>query len=858
MPVSYLAQSPLNRFRPPWYARPRFYIPIGICVVLFIVGVIFAFAVANDLDTQAGTYDLNRLEDMESASVIVDRNDKIFGQIYVENRETIPYEQLPRDLVNAVVAVEDNKFYQHGGYDLSGIVRASLKNLIAGHVRQGASTITQQLARNSFSLKARTFRRKLLEIFLARRIEHRFGKQKIMELYLNRIYFGGGLYGAEAAARGYFGKHARDLSLAESATLAGLIKAPNKLSPWSDRDASRDARNFVLTRMHDLGFINAQTCASAQAEALTTGDRQSARGQTYAVDYIRQQVINAVGWDRAMNEGFRIHTTIDADMQKVAEESLRAHLDQAEKHPGYNHQTYAEYAAKFRKGSTNFPAPEYLQGAVIALDNSTGGILALVGGRDFEHNQYDRALQAKRPAGTAMTPFVFAAAFEKGLFPGSIVEDSALDNRAVMIGGTTGILGEWGPERADNRYEGPITARMALAKGKNGATVRLGMNPGVDAVIQLCHDAGIKSQLRPFPATFLGTSEVTLAELALAYTIFPNGGWRVNAPHILDRIEDKDGSIVWQSEEDRSHKTVLKPEIAYEVHSCLVDALESGTGQAAYKEFGLKKFPAAGKTGTAYDFTDALFAGYDSALTCVVWAGFDKPQKIYRGAFGSEIALPVWVDIMNTSIPRHPPREIAKPPGLQTVEICARSGLLATDKCYDAVTNETGETVQRRTTYRELATKAQMPTEPCDVHGDASGRIVRDLPEAEWPRAALAVDTTQVSPIIAKGPTLIADDDPYNAVRSTAKPAPEVPVAENHPEAVAPAQSSGTAAENGLPDPTKPVLKAEAVVPAATPAPEETPVEIRRAQPVRPMDQVPDSEILKSTPPPSLDLGGTP
>ncbi len=857
MPVSFLEQSSLNRFRPPWYARPYFYIPAGIVIVLLITGIVIGFSVANDLDGQAATYDLSQLEQMESASVILDRNDKIFGQIYVENRDTVPYEQLPRDLINAVVAMEDNKFYQHNGYDLFGIVRAALKNVTAGHVRQGASTITQQLARNSFALKERTFRRKLLEIFLARRIEHRFGKQKIMELYLNRIYFGGGLYGAEAAARGYFGKPARELSLAEAATLAGLVKAPNKLSPWTDRDASRDARNVVLGRMRDLSFINTEKCASAQAEGLVIGDRQSARGQTYAVDYIRQQVISAVGWDRAMNEGFRIHTTIDADLQKVAEESLRAQLDKAEKHPGYDHQTYAEYAAKFHKGTAKIAAPEYLQGAVIALDNATGGILALVGGRDFEHNQYDRALQAKRPAGTAMTPFVFAAAFEKGFYPGSVVEDTALDNRAVMIGGTTGILGEWGPEREDNHYEGPITARAALAKGKNGATVRLGMNPGVDAVMKLSHDAGIKSQLRPFPATFLGSSEITLAELALAYTIFPDGGWRPDAPHILDRIDDKDGSVVWQAKEAQPRVSVIKPEIAYEVHSCLVDALDSGTGEAARKEFGLKNIPAAGKTGTAYDFTDALFAGYDSAITCAVWAGFDKPQKIYRGAFGREIALPVWVDIMNASIPGHSPREIAKPPGLQSVEICAKSGLLATDKCYDAVKNDAGETVQHRTTYRELATAAQIPTEPCNVHGDARGLIVRDLPQAEWPRAALAVDTAQLSPVIVKGPTLIADDDPYNAVRSTAKPKPEATVPEK-PETTAPENPTAAAAENGLPDPTKPVLKAQPVTPADHAAQQPTPVEIRRAEPVRPMDQVPESDILKPTPPPSLDLGGHP
>ena len=219
-----------------------------------------------DLHAQAATFDLSKLEQMESASVILDRNEKIFGQIYVENRETIPYDQLPRDLVNAVVSMEDNKFYQHGGYDLLGIVRAALKNFTAGHVRQGASTITQQLARNSFALKEKTFRRKLLEIFLSRRIEDRFGKQKIMELYLNRIYFGGGLYGAEAASRGYFGKPAREMSLTECATLAGVIKSPNKLSPWGDKAASRDARNVVLARMRDLGFITRAQCEAAQGK----------------------------------------------------------------------------------------------------------------------------------------------------------------------------------------------------------------------------------------------------------------------------------------------------------------------------------------------------------------------------------------------------------------------------------------------------------------------------------------------------------------------------------------------------------------------------------------------------------------
>ena len=862
---------PGYRFRPPWYLRPQFYIPVGIIAALAVAFAVYTSIVVADLETQARSFDLNKLEQMESASVILDRKGRIFGQIYVENRETVPYDQLPRDLINAVVAVEDAKFYQHHGYDLLGIIRAALKNLTAGHVRQGASTITQQLARNSFSLKEKTFRRKLLEVFLARRIEEQFDKQKIMELYLNRIYFGGGLYGAEAAARGYFGKSAREMSLAECTTLAGLIKSPNKLSPWADRDASREARNYALDRMRDLDFISRERCAKARTEEIVIGSRQNAQGQTYAVDYIRQQVIAAVGWDRAMNEGFRIHTTVDVDLQRVAEDSLRANLEKIEKHPDYNHQTYAEYAATFRKAKANGtmtgqPAPEYLQGAVIGLDNETGDILVLVGGRDFEHNQYDRALQAKRPAGTTMLPFAYAAAFEKGMFPGSLVEDSALDNRAVMIGGTTGILGEWGPESAENRYEGAMTARQALAKSKNGATVRIGMNAGVDSVLQLCSAAGIRSPLRPYPATLLGSSEITLAELALAYTIFPNGGWRPNASHILERIEEKDGTQVWDAERDRSRQTVVKPETAYEVHSCLVDALQSGTGKAAYSQFGLKKMPAGGKTGTAYDFTDALFAGYDSNFTCAVWTGFDKPQKIYRGAFGRELALPVWVDVINAAVHEYPPREIKQPTSLKQVEICSRSGLLATDKCYDSVKAATGDTVQRRTTYLEIATPEQAPTEPCNVHGEPPARLVRNLPSGDLPRAALAVDLSEVTPVPIKNPTLLADKDPYNSLKPTLKPEstpepPREPAANQKIEnetvaSQAPPPNPGSVNEPGgtplsqAPESAPPIRKAIPVEPKDKKA-----AEIRRAVPVKPLDQEnEDQTLLKSAPPASSDL----
>ena len=328
-----------------------------------------------------------------------------------------------------------------------------------------------------------------------------------------------------------------------------------------------------------------------------------------------------------------------------------------------------------------------MQGAVIALDNQTGGILVLVGGRDFEHNQYDRALQAKRPAGTAMKPFVYAAAFENGLFPGSLVEDSALDNRAVMIGGTTGILGEWGPETADNRYEGPMTARQALAKSKNGATVRIGMTVGVEPVIQLCHAAGIRSQLRPYPRD-ISRQQRNHAGGARA-RLHDFSQWRLAAERAAysrsDRRKGRHSRLASRGRPARSRKSSNRRSPT----KCIPAwSMRSNRARARPRDekFGLKKFPAAGKTGTAYDFTDALFAGYDNAITCAVWAGFDKPQKIYRGAFGSEIALPVWVDVMNASIERlSAAGNSAARRECKRSRFARESGLLATDKCYDDV-----------------------------------------------------------------------------------------------------------------------------------------------------------------------------
>src|SRR4029453_12980052 len=384
------------------------------------------------------------------------------------------------------------------------------------------------------------------------------------------------------------------------------------------------------------------------------------------------------------------------------------------------------------------------------------------------------------------------------------------------------------------------------------------MDAGLDEVLQLLKTSGVKSSLRPYPATLLGSSEETLAEHALGYTIFPNGGWRARAPHIVEKIEEKDGTT-WNAQRSVKKENVIKPETAYEVNSCLVDALATGTGKAARAEFGLKKFPAAGKTGTAYDFTDALFAGYDSNFTCAVWAGFDKPQKIYRGAFGREIALPVWVNVMNAAAEHYPPKEIKRPATLKEAEICTRSGVLATDKCYETIKNPSGDPVQKRTTYLEIGTKQQLPTETCNVHGEAGPRIVADEPpsKSEAPRAQLAADLSEVKPVALRSPTLVTENDPYNSVKPTIQSADEPPVAEaqpvekidDRPQSEQPPAdvriqraAPVTAGEDG-----KPVLRAIPVQPQA----EETPVEVRRALPVGPMDEVEDGALLKAaTPPP--------
>lgn len=728
---------------------------------------------------KARSLDYRKLKEMESASLILDRHGEIIGRIFIKNRDEKPLGELSKSLQHAVVSMEDARFYSHHGVDYYGILRAISRNLRARRGREGASTLTQQLARNTFTeelpSKDRSVRRKVFEMFVAWEIENRLSKEQILELYLNRVFFGSGFYGAEAAAQGYFGKSAKDLSAAEAALLAGLLRSPNQLSPWRNRKACIDARNYVLHRMHEVGNLKDDAYQEAVAEDPIIKNKKSILQESYFAAMVSAQMSKLVGLENAFSEGFRIHTTIDLSLQRKAEAALQTQLETIERRPEFkDKQTLASFDPVYRAWRKRVtagaeeppPKPEYLQGAAVVLENATGAIRAVVGGRDVQHSEFNRVTQSKKPPGSAFKPIVYASAFESGLHPWSIVQDTLMDNRKVMIGGTGGILGEWAREESNTPFEGMVTAQNALAKSKNAATVRLAMKIGNDlkssleAVAATAKATGIQSPTRAFPATFLGSSEMSLLELALAYTCFPNAGARPVKTFLIDRIEDNTGRTIFK--ETPGREQALKPATAFQVTECLSTALSEGTGSRAFNNYGLKRLPLAGKTGTAYDFTDVWFLGYSSELTCGVWTGFDKPRTpIFFGAFGSDIALPVWTEIMNASFEKYPPKPFRRPDDLHKYKICSKSGYSLLPACV-----ETGSDGAQNSTAIEVwlsANQMPLPEETCDVHGPKHPK--RHSGEDGAQPVELAVDLSSVKPIALKSPTVLGED-PFLSNRS--------------------------------------------------------------------------------------------
>ncbi len=794
------------RRRVPFFRQTWF----GVLTVLFlVVGVAVLavmLAVVRPLREQAELFDLEAVHKIERASIIFDRKGEEMGRIYVFNRTPVKIGLVPMHFIQALTSEEDSRFFQHSGVDYISIVRAIWLNYKAGAETQGASTITQQLARDAFKLKeletgqkSSRYKRKLVEAFLAERIENKFSKSEILELYLNRIYFGGGFYGVQAAARGYFGKDVKDLDLVESATICGIIKSPNNLQPLRFPDRCKKARNHVLDRMLDDGYITGEEYDKYAAQPVVTTTRATDSRLTYVYEEVRQEVMKIVGDEAAQLGGFKIYTTIDRALQKSAEEAVSKRLAEMEKRPGYVHQTYAQYRALLNDYKTKIssrgkklnpeegaaemlrPQPEYLQAAVLMMDNHDGGILAMVGGRNYLDSMYNRAVQSRRPAGTAFLPFLYAAAFQKPeYFPALHIEDGPIDNRRVMIGGLTGILGEWGTEQDETKYADTITAREALLQSRNAATVRLGERIGLESLKEFAQKAGIKSTLRDYASSFLGTSEVKLDEMCLAYSAFANGGKRPKEMRLVQRITDKDGKVIHQIKEEAENGVTVMDEIAaYQTHTCLADALKRGTGKPAYDEYGLGSFPTAGKTGTNYDFKDLWFVGYTSAITCGVWCGFDQQKSIYTGAFSNRIALPIWVDAMNAAKFDYKPEEIAVPQDAQFVEVCRKSGLRATDACYEKVPDPVhGGSRSVRDTQKEVLRRGSPFDQYCDQHRntDIPGGLGATRPDeiGMLPPSDINPKLAGIEPVRMQGPVLLGNDS-YNSVQPLLRALPVNP-----------------------------------------------------------------------------------
>jgi membrane peptidoglycan carboxypeptidase len=800
--MAFFSSSPLDRIRGgnvrrrvPFYRRRWFALLVIFFLITGATSLAIGLAVIKPLREIAEALPLDTLKKIERSSIIHDRGGIELGRIYVMNRTPIKVEQVPMHFIHALTSEEDSRFYEHAGIDWYGVARAMYWNLRGGVENQGASTLTQQLARDAFKLKEledkgknrSRYKRKIVEAFLAARIEKSFSKSDILEMYLNRVYFGAGNYGVQAAAQGFFGKDVSLLNVEESASLCCLLKNPSGLNPRTRLKEHTRWRNHIFDRMHSERFITAQDAEMLKRKPVVLSQRVPDARLTYVYEEIRQQAIKIVGEEESQVGGFKIYTTIDGELQKAAEEALKKRLAEVENQKLYPNQTYAQYHATlddFKKKlagkaiapDTVRPQPEYLQGAVLVVDNKDGGILALVGGRDFLDSQYNRALQSRRPAGTAFVPFVYATAFQKQeFFPPMQLEDGPIDNRRVMIGGLTGILGEWGTEQDETHYEDHISARDALVQGRNAATVRLGEQIGLNPVKELAARAGIVSKIEDYPKSFLGSSEVKLDEMCLAYSSIPNKGRRAREMSLIRRITDADGKVIYQVKEDADDMVLVMDEIAaYQTHSCLADVLDNGTGKPARAEYGLQKFPAGGKTGTHYEFKDLWFVGYSSSVTCGVWCGFDQQKPIYTGAYSNRIALPVWVDVMNASIKDHAAEEMTPPPEAQLVEVCKKTGLRATDGCFEKVPDaERGGTKSVRATYKEVLRPRTVFDLYCDQHGGGDALVKQFKPSEEAVDMSLGPVSVFASamPVRMQGLTVLGAD-PYKATTPVIKAEP--------------------------------------------------------------------------------------
>ncbi len=720
--------------------------------LLAVLGVIYGF--------RSTRYDLNRINQMPARTIILDRQGTEIGRIHGEKRSIIELKDVSENFRKAILAREDERFYSHGAVDIIGIGRAILKNLEGK--REGASTITQQLASDVFQLKAGEERgeivqqldRKFLEIAIAFRINAALSKDKILEAYINQINWGRQIKGVGEASRIYFEKHPSQLTLSESALLAGIVRGPDAYNPFRSMEAAERERNTTLARMVAAEKISQSEADAAKSEPITVRPawRRDADA-SYAMDAIRRDLEIILEKENIQLGGLTIVTTIDQRLQTIAEQALDKKLRETERLSGYPHQTRASWqnlAEEKRK------EPEYIQGAAVLIENRTGAVLALVGGRDANESQFNRAIQARRQIGSIFKPFVYLAAFDKGLRPSTEISDGSIQRNEIKGAPT------WRPNNSDGKFGGMHPVSYGLIRSRNTMSVRVGNYAGVSKVKEVSRMAGFGTAMPETPSSFLGSWEASPWEVATAYTIFPNDGKRYR-PYLVSEIKDRAGNILYATPALPYQATNTGS--AWSVSKILQEVATSGTA-AAVKRLGFDK-DAAGKTGTTNDFKDAWFAGYTSNLTCAVWVGFDQPKKTFQGGYGSTLALPVWVDVMKTADRLgYKAGDLHSKVSLDNIDLCKLSGKRATTGCRAAGTAYTDQVP---------ADTAPSPTDLCPIHPARAQVVDEDnLPppstqgEEAPPRAQQVEDSPAPRPLRAQP----VEDPPLRAQPVAEEPPP--------------------------------------------------------------------------------------
>ncbi len=598
---------------------------------------------------------------------LLDCRGRVISEFFQEKRRPVPLETIPEYLVRSVVAVEDKRFYSHWGIDLIRVAGSIVANLLHPRNLQGASTITQQLARSMFLTPRRQLSRKLKEMVLAIELERHYSKEEILEMYLNQVWFGGSIYGVAAASERYFGKHISRLDPAECATLGAMIANPSAYSPYKYPQRLLRRRNYFLGKMHRLGLLTKQEYEQAAARPLNVLPPGSATNEApYFVEEIRRYLINTYGYDFVYKSGATVYTTLDLDIQAAANRALLGWLEQLEQDYQLR-PTKARYDSIFKNDSTD-PAPGYLQGALIVEDVQTGEIRAMIGGRDFRHSEFNRATQALRQVGSAFKPFVFAAALDNGYTAADIENDSAL---VIRIPGQP----DYRPKNYDQKFLGRMTLRRALALSRNIIAVRLCEKIGPEVVARYASLMGIEHKVPAYYSIALGSIDLSLLEMTNAFNTIANQGIRLT-PFMITRIVDDQGHVL--EEHHPEPRLAIRPQTAYVLTSMMQSVVNEGTA-TTIRALGFTG-PAAGKTGTTDDYTDAWFIGFTPTLTCGVWIGYDQKRTIFRGATGGVIAAPVWGELMK-QVYQDTLSAFPVPPEIVTVPICEQTGKLATPFC---------------------------------------------------------------------------------------------------------------------------------------------------------------------------------